>query len=90
MAARTRHRVFLALGVATGLVLVTMGHVGSTTGWGAADLRTLLDGVLSPLRNVHKFDLVLRLPLALGVALDGGAPASRADHPHVRRRARRR
>jgi arabinofuranan 3-O-arabinosyltransferase len=67
MAARTRERVFLALGLGLGLALVSMGHVGSTAGWGSADLRTLLDGVLSPLRNVHKFDPVVRLPLALGV-----------------------
>ncbi|GAA2117695.1 alpha-(1-_3)-arabinofuranosyltransferase domain-containing protein [Nocardioides bigeumensis] len=68
MAARTRERAFLALGVGLGLVLVGMGHVGSTAGWGSGDLRSLLDGVLSPLRNVHKFDPVVRLPLALGLA----------------------
>lgn len=62
------HRRFLVLGVLTGLLMVTAGHVGAVDGWLAPDLRTLLDGVLSPLRNVHKFDPVLRLPLVLGMA----------------------
>ena len=65
---RTPHRLFLGLGVVTGLLLVTMGHLGGVHGWAAVDLRSLLDGPLAPLRNVHKFDLVLRLPLVLGLA----------------------
>ncbi|HYF74326.1 MAG TPA: alpha-(1-_3)-arabinofuranosyltransferase family protein [Nocardioides sp.] len=65
---RNPERVFLCLGVLTGMVLVTMGHTGSVQGWFAADLQTALDGVLAPLRNVHKFDPVVRLPLVLGLA----------------------
>ncbi len=63
------HRLFLGLGVAVGVLMVTAGHVGSVDGWFAPDLRLMLDGALSPLRNVHKFDPVLRLPLVLGLAL---------------------
>ncbi|MFL6135876.1 MAG: alpha-(1-_3)-arabinofuranosyltransferase, partial [Nocardioidaceae bacterium] len=62
------HRLFLALGVLTGMLLVTMGHVAGVHGWLAGDLQSLLDGPLAPLRNVHKFDPVLRLPLVLGLA----------------------
>jgi arabinofuranan 3-O-arabinosyltransferase len=62
------HRLFLSLGVVSGLLLVTMGHVQGVHGWAAADLRNFLDGPLAPLRNVHKFDPVLRLPLVLGLA----------------------
>ncbi len=61
------HRVFLLPAVLTGVALVSMGHVEAISGLGSADLQTLLDGVLAPLRNVHKFDVVLRLPLALGL-----------------------
>ncbi len=62
------HRSFLTLGVLAGLVLVTLGHVGPVDGLLAGPLQQLMDGVLAPLRNVHKFDPVLRLPLALGLA----------------------
>ena len=62
------HRLFLALGTVLGLAMVTMGHLGNVQGWAAGDLNALLDGALAPLRNVHKFDPVVRLPLVLGLA----------------------
>jgi len=61
-------RTWAVLGLLTGLVLVGFGHVASVQGLFAGDLRDLLDGPLAPLRNVHKFDPVLRLPLVLGLA----------------------
>jgi arabinofuranan 3-O-arabinosyltransferase len=70
---RLPERTFLVLALVTGVVLVGAGHVASG-GTGVLDapwsggVRALLDGALAPLRNVHKFDLVLRLPLALGLA----------------------
>lgn len=60
-------RGFLVTGLLTGLVLVTLGHVGSTSGLGSEAFRDLLDGPLAPLRNTHKFDVVLRLPLVIGL-----------------------
>ncbi len=63
-----RHRLFLGLGVLVGLAMVTMGHASGVQGWFADDLFRLLDGPLAPLRNVHKFDPILRLPLVLGIA----------------------
>ncbi|MET0523800.1 MAG: alpha-(1-_3)-arabinofuranosyltransferase [Nocardioides sp.] len=65
---RNEHRAFLASGVVLGLALVTMGHQGAVQGWFAPELRSLLDGALAPLRNVHKFDVVVRLPLVIGLA----------------------
>jgi arabinofuranan 3-O-arabinosyltransferase len=86
---RNPHRTFLVGGVLAGLALVTMGHHGSVQGWFASDLRALLDGSLAPLRNVHKFDVVVRLPLVIGLgfALDElharWAAASRERHGRV-------
>ena len=65
---RNRHRGFLLSGAAVGLFLVTMGHEGTVQGWFAPQLRDLLDGPLAPLRNIHKFDPVIRLPLVVGLA----------------------
>ncbi|MCW2867303.1 MAG: hypothetical protein JWR20_1491 [Marmoricola sp.] len=65
---RNPHRLFLTLGVVVGLVMVTAGHLGEVQGVFAGQLHGLLDGALAPLRNVHKFDPVLRLPLVLGLA----------------------
>lgn len=62
------HRVFATAGLLVGVLMVTFGHTGGFTGWFAADQKDLLDGVLAPLRNVHKFDPVIRLPLVLGLA----------------------
>ncbi|KRE96136.1 hypothetical protein ASG76_03575 [Nocardioides sp. Soil774] len=65
---RVAHRRFLLIGVLTGLFLVTMGHLGAPRGLLAAEINDLLDTALAPLRNVHKFDPVIRLPLVVGLA----------------------
>ncbi|ROR91411.1 arabinofuranan 3-O-arabinosyltransferase [Nocardioides aurantiacus] len=62
------HRRFLLLGALLGLVVVMLGHGGALAGWFAGPERAALDGALAPLRNVHKFDPLLRLPLVLGLA----------------------
>ena len=49
--------------------MVTAGHHGAVQGFFTDPLRALLDGSLAPLRNVHKFDVVIRLPLVLGLGL---------------------
>ncbi|MGY1744376.1 alpha-(1-_3)-arabinofuranosyltransferase [Blastococcus sp. SYSU D00695] len=71
-------RVWLVLGVLAGVGLVTLGHLASVQGQWAGPLHDALDGALSPLRNVHKFDPVLRLPLALGLAHLGAVLLRRA------------
>jgi arabinofuranan 3-O-arabinosyltransferase len=59
---------FLVLGALAGLTLLTMGYVGTLDSPFAPYVRALLDGPLAPLRNVHKFEPVLRLPIVLGLA----------------------
>ena len=63
------HARFLLAGLLAGVVLVSFGYAGSglVDGWWAGERQALLDGALAPLRNLHKFDLVLRLPLVLGM-----------------------
>ena len=58
-------RRFLVTSIVVGLVLVTLGHMG--TGMGTATIQGLLDGVLAPLRNAHKFDPIIRLALIVGL-----------------------
>ncbi len=65
---RNPERLFLLLSVLLGMLMVTMGHTGSVQGWFAEDLQAALDGALAPLRNVHKFDPIIRLPMVLGLA----------------------
>ena len=79
----TPHRAFLVGGVLAGVVLVSLGHTGAVQGLMAGNVQDALDGLLAPLRNTHKFDLVVRLPLALGVgfAIDALRRRSRARHP---------
>lgn len=61
-------RRFLVLSVMGGVILVTLGHLGSVEGQFAGSLNDALDGVLAPLRNTHKWDVMIRLPLVLGLA----------------------
>ncbi|MGN9813224.1 alpha-(1-_3)-arabinofuranosyltransferase [Micromonospora sp. BQ11] len=62
------HRRFLVTGLVLGAALVGLGHVGDLPNILAGPQQQFLDGVGAPLRNVHKFDVLLRLPLALGLA----------------------
>ena len=57
------------LGIAAvGLVAMSAAWVGPAGGGLAETVRAVLDGAGAPLRNVHKFEPLLRLPLVLGVA----------------------
>jgi arabinofuranan 3-O-arabinosyltransferase len=74
-------RLWLTLCLLLGVVAVTAGHVGPVAGLLAGSERQLLDGVLAPFRNVHKFEVVLRIPLVLGLvhllgALSAKIPAT--------------
>ena len=62
------HRVFLVGGLLGGLLLLTLGHVGPMSPSWAPTVQQFLDRAGAPLRNTHKFDLVLRLPLCLALA----------------------
>jgi arabinofuranan 3-O-arabinosyltransferase len=62
------HRRFLITGLVVGFALVSLGHASQLPGTFAPVLRTFLDGAGAPLRNIHKFDVVLRLPLTMGLA----------------------
>ncbi|TDD36612.1 DUF3367 domain-containing protein [Actinomadura sp. KC06] len=61
-------RTFLLVTLLAGLAILSMGHVSDIPGPFAGQLRDLLNGPLAPMRNLHKFDAVVRLPLALGLA----------------------
>ncbi|MEO9237309.1 MAG: alpha-(1-_3)-arabinofuranosyltransferase family protein, partial [Jatrophihabitantaceae bacterium] len=60
------HRDFLWLSLLLGLVLVTLGHLASVGPPFAGNVQQLLDGPLVAFRNLHKFDPLIRLPLAIG------------------------
>ncbi len=60
-------RRFLLVSLFAGLFLVTMGHLGDPQGAIAAHLNGFLDGLGAPLRNTHKWDVLVRVPLVLGL-----------------------
>ncbi|WBQ02381.1 alpha-(1-_3)-arabinofuranosyltransferase [Kribbella sp. CA-293567] len=63
-----KHRGFLQLSLVVGLLLVTLGYAGTAGTPLASQLHELLDGPLAAIRNTHKFELVVRLPLVLAAA----------------------
>ncbi|MBV2362137.1 alpha-(1-_3)-arabinofuranosyltransferase [Streptomonospora nanhaiensis] len=65
---RTPERTFLVTTLLTGTAIVVAGYTGALTGPFAETMRGLLDGALSPFRNIHKFDALIRLPVVLGLA----------------------
>ena len=62
------YRVPLLTSLLLGAVLLTISRDGALASPLHAPFQFLLDGPLSMLRNVHKVDPLLRLPLALGLA----------------------
>ena len=62
------HRAFLVGATVAGVVIVGLGHTGVMSGLGSEQIQTFLDGPGAPLRNVHKFDLVVRIPLTIAFA----------------------
>ena len=86
-------RLPLAASALLGTLLMVLGHDGGVLASPLAGItRDLLDGGLAPLRNVHKLDPIVRLPLALGLAHLVGVLVARrwTDTSRVRRRLRRR
>ncbi|AWH96683.1 hypothetical protein A6048_15635 [Dietzia psychralcaliphila] len=78
---------------AVGLVAMAAPWVGPAGGGLAETLRAFLDGAGAPLRNVHKFEPLLRLPLVLGTAhllarllagVHGGSERSGEGEPTAR------
>ncbi|WP_290720937.1 alpha-(1-_3)-arabinofuranosyltransferase, partial [Gordonia sp. UBA7599] len=67
MASLPYRRTLVAI-LGVGLLLMCLGYAGQ---WGspiAEPVRVFLDGPGAPLRNLHKFDPFLRIPLVLGIA----------------------
>ncbi|MCW2942075.1 MAG: coagulation factor 5/8 type domain protein [Actinomycetia bacterium] len=58
---------FLLLTLLAGLFIIVAGHTSSVESPLAPAIRNVLDGVLAPLRNLYKFDALVRLPLAFGL-----------------------
>ncbi len=61
-----RGRLVTALVV--GLLLMCLGYAGQLGSPVAESIRVFLDGAGAPLRNVHKFDPMIRIPIVLGIA----------------------
>jgi arabinofuranan 3-O-arabinosyltransferase len=66
---RMPFRRAFGLSALVGLVALTAGHGGLAGTPLAGGVRDLLDGPLVAFRNVHKFDPLVRLPLALGLGV---------------------
>jgi arabinofuranan 3-O-arabinosyltransferase len=65
---RLAERRVLLWALLAGLLIVSAGYVSGLGSPLAASLDQLINGPLAPLRNLAKFDPMIRLPLALGLA----------------------
>jgi arabinofuranan 3-O-arabinosyltransferase len=64
---RTPNRLFLLSCLGLGLAILSFGHPSAVSGPFASHLQSVLDGPLVAFRNIHKFDPMIRLPIAVGV-----------------------
>ncbi len=64
-----RVRLWLVTSTVIGVAIITAGYAGALGSPIGSAVQSFLDGPGSPLRNVHKFDVLLRLPIALGLAV---------------------
>ena len=62
------HRSFVLVTLLVGVLTIALPHNGPLASPLVTQAQTALDGPLAPLRNVHKADLLVRLPLVLGLA----------------------
>ncbi|MBV9832565.1 MAG: DUF3367 domain-containing protein, partial [Marmoricola sp.] len=84
-------RAPLLLSAALGVVCLTLGHTGPWESPLSHGVQAFLDGAGAPLRNVHKADPLLRVPLALGLASAlgrWGTLGARSSRGWLRRGAR--
>lgn len=77
-----RDRAFLISLLLVGLILLTLGHSSGVGPPFALNWQRLLDGPANAFRNVHKFDPLVRLPIAIGIGrLLAGLPLERFKIP---------
>jgi arabinofuranan 3-O-arabinosyltransferase len=62
------YRRFLLCSLIVGIAIVVTGHIDGLGNPLAGHIDQLLNGPLAPLRNLRKFDPMIRLPIALGLA----------------------
>ncbi len=65
---RMPHRRFLLLVLLAGVFVVATGSVSAFGNPLAKYIESVFNGPLAPLRNLDKFDALIRLPIALGLA----------------------
>jgi arabinofuranan 3-O-arabinosyltransferase len=63
------HRRFLLCTLLTGLFVVVAGHVSAASNPFTPAIFHAINGPLAPFRNLRKFDPLIRLPIALGLAI---------------------
>jgi arabinofuranan 3-O-arabinosyltransferase len=83
---RIPERRFLYCALLAGLVIVGSGYVSGLGNPLAAFADHLINGPLAPLRNLRKFDPLIRLPIALGLAQLLASPPLRAGAGQTRAR----
>ncbi len=65
---RLAEKRFLLCALLAGVAIVSLGYLSGLGSPLAAGLDHLINGPLAPLRNLAKFDPMIRLPIALGLA----------------------